>query len=156
VDLRAIIDGINREEDQRCVEELRTIENRKQPYLSKASVLSNLMAGLQGNRNQTPENLEAYEEAHAELRKLDQEALDVQHRKDTQHQRPIDPAPILDQAKAQLEEEKRVMAYAASMAFQRRSSAEVAYFEQARKNVAALEAAIEACELALEAQEVNA
>ena len=155
MDLRQIINDANKREDQEIIEGLRTLQHRRQPYLRETSRLSNLMAGERGKVHQTPENLKAYEDASRELEKLEQEDRALRHRQSSPAE-PIDPAPLLEQARRELEEERVCQMASVRLALRHRSVVYVQDFEQASKNIASLEPLVEAFTLAVEEQEVPA
>jgi hypothetical protein len=152
MDLRAIIEQKNREENDHALEEQRRIQSLKQPYLAESSELSNLMAGVHGKPHQTPENLERYEEVQRKLAELDQRMLEVRNKAEAFEREPLDPEPLLEQARAQLEEAKRLRRWACYQAFQHRSKPYVQDIETAEERIDSLTKMIERCQLALEAR----
>jgi len=152
MDLRTIIEQKNREEQEAALEEQRRLRAQKEPLLSESSRLSNLMAGERGKQNQTPQNLERYEELSRQMGELDRHILEVRNKADALEQEPLDPEPLLEQATAQLEEAHRLRRWACYQAFYLRSKPYVQDIETAEARIAQLTAFIERCELALEAK----
>jgi hypothetical protein len=160
MDLRQIINQVNRDEDRQIQEDLRNLNARMEPTLAESAQLSNKLAGLEGQRYEKsdPEgyaaDMERYRALGKTLAAFERERHNILDRQNARDKEPIDPAPLLEQARRELEDQRHRLSAAVSLALRYRSPAYVQDYESALDHIAYLEPLVEALEQAVEETEV--